>query len=329
MSYTPAFMLSGGDAPNSSVPLLCPFCGPDGVIAPPLRLSPKESVVLCRACGIYQSHPFPDNTAALYQEGYYSRQKSRRFAAVLEWGIRWFRWERAWSLNRRYRKGRILDVGCGRGLMLHYLSDRFGWEVQGTQISETAHAYATGVLGVPVFLGDLLSLPPSRPFDVVSLYHVLEHLTNPSAYLAEINRRLTPNGACLIEVPNTHSLMARLTKQHWFGWDLPYHTYHFNPNSLKALLEKNGFQVEQVNHWSGEFNTFGVLQSFLNTLFSEDSYLFHLLQRKARVREKPGPALACLFLATVLAPVALVVAAVGAAAGMGEVVRVFARKKSG
>ncbi len=247
---------------------------------------------------------------------------------MLELGIRWFRWERAWNLNRRYGKGRVLDVGCGRGLMLHFLQERFGWEVQGTQISKTAHDYATNVLRVPVFLGSLPDMPEGKSFSVVTMYHVLEHLVDPAGYLAEIHRRLEKNGACLIEVPNTTSLMAGLTRDNWFGWDLPYHTFHFNPVSLTRLLEQQGFIVEGVNHWSGEFNTFGVLQSFLNVVFGEKDYLFRLLQKKARIGQRPLAALSCLFLATVLGPVALLVAAGGAALGRGEVIRVFARKKS-
>lgn len=315
--------------PTTHVPATpppCPVCGPNADLGAPLVLSPEHAVVLCRNCGIYQSRPFPHDTAAFYQESYYSRQKSRRFAFVLEWGIRWFRLERAWNLNLRYPKGRILDVGCGRGLMLSFLQNHYGWEVQGTQISKTAHAYATEVLKVPVFLGNLPDLPPTRPFTVVTMYHVLEHLIDPAAYLKEINRLLAAGGGCLIEVPNTRSLMARLTRQNWFGWDLPYHTFHFNPKSLEGLLKKNGFVVEQVNHWSGEFNTFGVLQSFLNTIFTEKDYLFRLLQKKARISHKPASALACIFLGALFAPVALLVAACGATMRMGEVIRVFARK---
>ncbi|MBV9079744.1 MAG: class I SAM-dependent methyltransferase, partial [Elusimicrobia bacterium] len=279
-------------------------------------------------CGTYQTHPFPQNTAAFYQESYYSRQKSRRFAPVLEWGIRWFRTERAWNISRRYPRGRILDVGCGRGLMLHFLQRRFGWTVQGTQISRTAHAYATEVLGVPVFLGDVRLLPNEAPFTLVTMFHVLEHLVDPGAYLDDAHRRLVPGGGILIEVPNTAGLMARLTKGRWFGWDVPYHTFHFSPEAVTRTLERHGFSVEEIQHWSGEFNTYIVLQSMLNLVFKERNYLFRLLQRKARLRRRPVAAPLCLVLGALLFPAALAIAAVGAMAGRGEVIRVYARKKS-
>jgi 2-polyprenyl-3-methyl-5-hydroxy-6-metoxy-1,4-benzoquinol methylase len=304
----------------------CVFCGSEKDQAEPLNVSADHWVVRCNKCGIYRTHPITKNTAAFYQESYYSRQKSRRFAVILEWGIRWFRWVRAWDLHKRYKQGRILDVGCGRGLMLSYMQKFLKWDVQGTQISQTAYEYATKVLGIPVYLGDLLTLPNNRPFTVVTMYHVLEHVVDPASYLAEIHSLLTDDGACVIEVPNTGSLAAGWTGRHWFGWDLPYHTFHFSSDSATRLLEEKGFRVEKIKHWSLEFNTFTVLQSFLNTIFKEKDYLFRLLQRKARISYQPARALACLLLGGILLPAALIVAIVGSAAGKGEVIRLYCRK---
>jgi SAM-dependent methyltransferase len=305
----------------------CRICGHPSGASSHIAVSKNYQVILCSGCGVYQTTPFPENIAGLYQNSYYSTEKSRRFALMFEWVIRWFRWQRARDIHRRYGTGRILDIGCGRGLMLYYLQRRFGWRVQGTQISETAHAYATRVLNCPVFLGDLLAMPlESEPYSVVTLYHVLEHLADPPAYLREISRRLSSHGACVIEVPNSASLLARWTKRHWFGWDVPHHIFHFDHESLTVLLRLHDFRVEEINHWSLEFNTFIVLQSLLNPLFSERDYFFALLQREARFSKNPFRATVCLCLGVALLPVAIIIALAGSMAGCGEIIRVYCRK---
>ena len=294
-----------------------------------LVVTADHTIFPCASCGIYQTFPLPKNTAAFYQESYYSRQKSRRFVRVLEYGIKWFRLERTLDIRRRYPRGRILDIGCGRGLMLYYLRKLFSWEIQGTQISQTAHAYATTVLGVPVFLGDLSDMPrPTAPFTVVTLYHVLEHLMDPVRYLQMIHEHLASQGALVIEVPNASSWMARITREHWMGWDIPYHTFHFSPSSLIRLLDQLGFQVEQTKHWSVEFSTFIVLQSILNTIFEEKDYFYRLLQRKARFAQYPLKASACLLLGFALLPLSSLLAVAGSVAGSGEIFRIYARKRA-
>ena len=123
--------------------------------------------------------------------------------------------------------GRVLDVGCGRGVLLQEFRRR-GWEVQGTELSESAASYARQTLKIPVEIGDLeaIGFPPNY-FDAITLWHVLEHVADPRALLAEIRRILKPDGVLLVAVPNFGSLEARVSKDKWFHLDVPRHVTHF------------------------------------------------------------------------------------------------------
>lgn len=315
-------------SPESPSTRPCCACGATSDFEAPLRISAEYSVARCANCGVRRTDPLPDNTAALYQEAYYSPVRSRRFPDPLEWVVRWFRWRRAVDLHRRFGTARALDVGCGRALTLYFLREKFSWDVQGTQVSASAHAFATETLKVPVFLGELPAMPAGPPFQVASMFHVLEHLPDPVAYLRDLHRRLAPGGALVIEVPNAGGFSARISGSRWLGWDVPHHLCHFDLDSLREILSKNGFRVDETKQWSAEFGPFMVLQSGLSLIFRRRDYLLGLLQGKSKFSDDPISAAACLTLAILLAPAATIVAAITAACGMGEVIRVYARKTS-
>jgi len=175
---------------------------------------------------------------------------------------------------------RVLDVGTDRGWFLKFFQDA-GAEVFGTQMSAPAARAATKRLGREIFLGELPDARfPEASMDLVCLYNVLEHVREPLVYLREINRVLRPGGVLVIEVPNARCLTARLFGRHWLGWDIPNHLHHFSPASLRALLERHGFEVLAESHWSVEFGPFHILQTVLNALGLPRNQLYGLIQRK-------------------------------------------------
>jgi SAM-dependent methyltransferase len=137
--------------------------------------------------------------------------------------------------------GRLLDVGCGLGHLLSGVDPR--WERHGIEISEYAAERATehGV----IFHGDLTSANyPDRFFDVVTLYHVIEHMEDPERELREIKRVLKPGGWLIAGTPNFDSACARRFGDNFRLLHDVTHISLFSAESLRRLLEDNGFSVD-------------------------------------------------------------------------------------
>jgi 2-polyprenyl-3-methyl-5-hydroxy-6-metoxy-1,4-benzoquinol methylase len=259
----------------------CPLCG-----AGPLhRLFPvgdRFSLVQCRACRIAITFPVisPDEMASYYPPTYYGTG-NRRFNPLFEWLVSIFRRRRVRMIERFVAKGRVLDIGCGRGITLSQLKGD-GWEVSGMEISETAATHARSLLGNTIFVGDIFAAPwPADSFDVINIWHVLEHLPDPEGVLATSRTLLRPGGLLVVAVPNFESLQARFAGRQWFHLDVPRHYWHFGEKNLRALLEKKGFAIQETSHFSFEQNPYGWIQSLLNCLGFPPNLLYDILKRKS------------------------------------------------
>lgn len=170
------------------------------------------------------------------------------------------------------RTGRVLDVGCGKGLLLAALRDA-GWEVCGTELSEVSGRYARS-RGIPVHQVPVEDAPlEDGSFDVVTLFHVLEHLTDPKRSLARIRALLRPDGFLVVEVPNIGSWYARAFGDIWFHYDVPRHLYHFDPATLRRMLETSGFAIERQTTRNLQYDAFGAVQSALNAVLRRRNLL--------------------------------------------------------
>lgn len=141
--------------------------------------------------------------------------------------------------------GRILDIGCGAGHFLDGLKSA-GWETWGVDISadaaRTAEAHGHHVISGDVTRVDL----PAHYFDVVRLWHTLEHVHDPVSVLQAARACLKPGGNLIIGVPNVSSLPARWFGKYWMGWDIPRHMWGFNPTTLRRLADASGYQTAGV-----------------------------------------------------------------------------------
>ncbi|GFP43539.1 hypothetical protein HKBW3C_02669 [Candidatus Hakubella thermalkaliphila] len=145
------------------------------------------------------------------------------------------------SFEKKKKKGRILDVGCGDGKFLLHFKER-GWEAFGVDVSETSYRLARQRLGRNVFNCELKDCHfPDSYFDVVTLNHVLEHMLDPNEQLREVHRILKDDGILLLSLPNINSLQFKISRERWFGLDLPRHLYHYSPQPIGNMLRKNGF----------------------------------------------------------------------------------------
>ncbi|NJW51980.1 class I SAM-dependent methyltransferase [Salinimicrobium oceani] len=144
-----------------------------------------------------------------------------------------------WIEKEVPKKGNILDLGAGTGDFLLAAKKR-GWEVFGVEPDNGARKLAAEK-GV-----DLLKESEALPnefFDVISMWHVLEHVPDLDKQISELQRLLKPDGLLLIAVPNFKSYDAKVYKENWAAYDVPRHLYHFSPQSMRELFEKKNFSL--------------------------------------------------------------------------------------
>ncbi|MGH9641898.1 MAG: class I SAM-dependent methyltransferase [Terriglobales bacterium] len=142
-------------------------------------------------------------------------------------------------------RGRVLDVGCGNGVLLKNLKE-LGWTVYGLDPDPNAVAVTNQVIGPKATAGEIDSLEPTASFDAITMNHVIEHLPDPIATLRECLLRLRPGGHLVLQTPNAESLGARMFGQAWIPWDPPRHLYLFTMGTLRRAVEEAGFLVDEV-----------------------------------------------------------------------------------
>ena len=289
--------------PRESAPrVACAICGDSETRAvfPGARGSAREyPLVRCEKCGlVFQEYLRTKADLDAAQAAAYARPM-RRFHRPFEWLVRRFRMARV-RLCERLVPGpaRVLDVGCGRGLFLQLMAMR-GHEVRGTELSEATAANAHP--DVPVDVGEFR---PGRydpgSFDLISIWHVLEHDQAPASALAASLEALAPGGVLLLAVPNYASFQARLGGEHWFHLDLPRHVFQFTPQTLKRLLRDAGFEVQSCRTGQWEMDPFGLLQTALNRLGLRANALYDSFRSNLEVRRDLSPAQRAFMLALLL-----------------------------
>jgi len=217
-------------------------------------------LVRCRQCGLVylNPRPSPGEIGRYYPDDYepFTRPNRGRGGRLARWSYTRYLDKRCKVVMRRKSSGRLLDVGCATGEFLSRMRE-YGWQVQGVEPSSAAAETARQEYGLDVFTGELTEARfPDRHFDVITLWDVLEHVRDPLAELAEINRTLKDDGLLVIELPNTGSFDATLFGPYWIGLDMPRHFYVFPPAPLEAILRQGGFQIIARRCFSGGYGTF-------------------------------------------------------------------------
>ncbi|OXB01235.1 methyltransferase [Flavobacterium oncorhynchi] len=139
-------------------------------------------------------------------------------------------------------KGRILDIGAGTGDFL-LTAKNDGWETVGVEPSERAKNIAIQK-GIS-FVHEISDLE-SHSFDIVTMWHVLEHVPNLELQIQELKRLLKPTGTLIVAVPNFKSFDAEYYKSFWAAYDVPIHFWHFSKKSIQSLFEKVDMKLEKV-----------------------------------------------------------------------------------
>lgn len=142
--------------------------------------------------------------------------------------------------------GRLLDIGCGTGEFAGIMKEA-GWNVQGVEPHAGARQSAIERFHVPVVDVPEQAAFPDHTFDVITLWHVLEHAHDLNRSMSELARLLAPGGTVLIGVPNYTCYDAAFYKERWAAYDVPRHLFHFAPDTMRRLAEKHGFFVAGIS----------------------------------------------------------------------------------
>ena len=231
--------------------IVCNFCGSNShrllYSSTDRSFHPKEkfNLVSCNRCGLVFVNPRPQvsEIGSYYPKEYFCcYEEIKKESAEIQL--------RKIIVVDKYKKvGRILDVGCGRGDFLHQM-DKRGWECWGIEISPDACLYARDTLGLKQVINQdlLVSNLPEKSFDVITLWHVLEHVYQPLETLEKIHSLLKDDGVLIINCPNFDGALRRIFRENWYQLDIPRHLYQYRRKVLTRMMESKGFRVKKVEY---------------------------------------------------------------------------------
>jgi 2-polyprenyl-3-methyl-5-hydroxy-6-metoxy-1,4-benzoquinol methylase len=153
------------------------------------------------------------------------------------------RWKHKLITDYSAQPGNILDFGCGTGEFLNFMKKK-NWRVSGIEPNETARKKANELLENRVSK-DLTEIN-DQPIDIITLWHVLEHVHDLNNTLLKLKALLKPNGHIIIAVPNPNSHDSKHYENNWAAYDVPRHLWHFTRSTMTALLNKNGLKVVEI-----------------------------------------------------------------------------------
>lgn len=211
----------------------------------------KESFIVCKciSCGLLFTNPRPrENEIGPYYDfpDYYSHEdKAKNLTQWIYNQVRNYNLSQKIKLIEQYAgTGKLLDYGCGTGQLLFEATINF-WKVNGIEPNRNAREKAIAKLGEKVF-SSIDDLHSDQTYDVITLFHVLEHVHELRKTTKSILKHLKSNGYLFIAVPNPESYDAKHYGNFWAGWDVPRHLYHFTPEGIESFRKEFDLTLKEI-----------------------------------------------------------------------------------
>jgi len=204
----------------------------------------------CKKCGFVFTNPRPDeNELEKYYQSdeYFSHSKKKK-------GLISFLYDtvKKYALENKYKliseiipTGKILDIGCATGEFLNVFQQK-GWTCYGIEPAKNPRDFAIENYNLDVRDENAINNFDKETFDVITMWHVLEHVPKLNERIEQIYKLLKPDGLLLIALPNYLSWDAKFYEAFWAGYDVPRHLYHFSSKTVSLLLNKHGFSVTEI-----------------------------------------------------------------------------------
>jgi SAM-dependent methyltransferase len=213
-------------------------------------LSQEEFTLLkCLNCGLLHTTPRPamEKVGSYYNSEDYTSHNSTKLSLknIL------YRQARNYALSRKLKMiakyvlpGKMLDIGSGTGEFLNFCK-KSGWETMGVEPNKAVREFSISNYGLKILDSETSLRTGNDSFDVISMWHVLEHLENPEEQFELNNGLLKENGLLVVALPNYESWDAQHYGKFWAAYDVPRHLFHFTEKSVLTLAQKTGFKVAQ------------------------------------------------------------------------------------
>lgn len=236
---------------------VCPICGDHDLkfsLSCTDNLTSNENfdIVRCKKCGFALTQDFPseDVIGKYYDAPEYVSHSDTQKGVINTL----YHQARRIALNSKTnlvietskkKKGLLLDIGCGTGYFPNSMNEA-GWDTLAIEKSGSTRAYAKERFGINAYDSDFLTTIASNSLDVITMWHVLEHVENLNQTLDLIYEKLQPNGVAIIALPNKQSADAKHYKKDWAAYDVPRHLWHFSPKDFTLLANNHKFEVVKL-----------------------------------------------------------------------------------
>ena len=253
----------------------CPVCGASNMknhmVVKDHSISEESfNIVQCDNCGFHFTNPRPDHSSI---DKYYQSEEYVSHSDKATSPINFiYKIARKYALASKKKlinsiakgnKGRLLDYGCGTGSFLQTMKND-GWKSYGLEPNDTARAQAAKKANVKATIEELNL--KNKKFDIITLWHVLEHIHDINHTIKVLKTILKEKGKIVIAVPNIDSYDNKYFQENWAAYDVPRHLYHFNQETMKTLMLKHGLKIKKVYPMT--------LDSYYISLLS-NKYKFH------------------------------------------------------
>ncbi|NLD39451.1 MAG: class I SAM-dependent methyltransferase [Desulfatiglans sp.] len=263
---------------------MCPLCKNKGTsdLYSTFYNQSKYSVRQCMKCNLAWTVSLNDESKDIYNDKQYYGGGNNKFIPILH-DIRSrlsrIRAKRYFSMiPKSVKQPKILDIGCAEGRLLKSFLE-LGCECYGVEHVSYPEDRFIDKEKIKYYHGDLNTIPLEKGFfNIIILWHVLEHIDNLGEVISKVSNLLTHGGIIVLAVPNFYSTEAKIFKQIWFHLDIPWHKYHFTKKSVGYLAEKNHFKTISNSTFCVEQGPYGFVQTILNALKFPRNELYEALK---------------------------------------------------
>ena len=200
----------------------------------------------CLKCGLLftEPRPKPEEIGKYYQsEEYYSHQENKKgFVPRIYEAVKSVNLKKKYKMaTKGLKPGRMLEIGCGAGDFLHTM-EKHGWTCTGIEPSESAKEIATKKVKAKLLNPQEIDKLEDESFDLITMWHVLEHVDNLKEEIKQLQRLLKKGGRLVLALPNFKSADAQYYKEYWAAYDVPRHLNHFCRESINNIFKTTDFK---------------------------------------------------------------------------------------
>ena len=213
------------------------------------------TIVSCPACKFRFTNPRPleNDLGNYYQsEEYISHSNTKKgvinflYQTVRNWTLKQkLKLINSLSPKSEIRNPKLLDIGCGTGEFLNVCKQN-GWNITGIEPSEKARNFGNENYKLEIKEENQLNELSAETFDIITMWHVLEHVPKLNERIIELKKLIKPSGHIIIAVPNCSSFDAQHYQEYWAAYDVPRHLYHFTPANIEQLFSKHDLKLIEI-----------------------------------------------------------------------------------